>query len=192
MEQLKRLGLTPGERRAAAGWAADESWVTLRKYERDQEYLACVKDILDNPVFISMDQYIQHGNTTCKAHCIQVSYLGYKLCKRFGGNWRSAARAGLLHDLFLYDWHTHAKETGNRFHGFTHPRTALENAVRYFELTKEEQGIILRHMWPLTPVPPSTAAGFAVTYADKFCSTAETLGRVKGWLVFRRARPLHR
>lgn len=25
--------------------------------------------------------------------------------------------AGLLHDLFLYDWHFHAKETGNYFHG---------------------------------------------------------------------------
>ena len=88
----------------------------------DQEYMECVKDILCHPVFQSMDQYIQHGTTTCKTHCIQVSYLGYKLCKQLGGNWRSAARAGLLHDLFLYDWHTHAKETGQYFHGFTHQR----------------------------------------------------------------------
>ena len=112
----------------------------------DQEYMECVKDILCHPVFQSMDQYIQHGTTTCKTHCIQVSYLGYKLCKQLGGNWRSAARAGLLHDLFLYDWHTHAKETGQYFHGFTHPKAALENADRYFRLTGEERMIILRHM----------------------------------------------
>ena len=105
---------------------------------KDQEYLDCVRDILDHPVFQSMDEYIQHGNTTCKEHCMRVSYVSYRLCRRFGGNWRSAARAGLLHDLFLYDWHTHAKETGHRFHGFTHPRTALENARKYFKLTWEE------------------------------------------------------
>ena len=68
----------------------------LYEYTSDQEYMECVKDILEHPVFQSMDQYIQHGTTTCKTHCIQVSYLGYKFCKRFGGNWRSAARAGLL------------------------------------------------------------------------------------------------
>mgnify|MGYP000007698962 CR=1 FL=1 len=71
------------------------------EYISDPEYMECVSDILDHPVFQSMDQYIQHGTTTCKCHCIQVSYLAYTWCKRFGGNWRSAARAGLLHDLFL-------------------------------------------------------------------------------------------
>lgn len=145
----------------------------------DKEYMDCVRDIWEHPVFQSMDQYIQHGNTTCKEHCIQVSYRAYKLTKQYGGSWRSAARAGLLHDLFLYDWHTHGKETGERFHGFTHPRRALENARRYFALTAEEEDIILRHMWPLTPVPPATRAGYAVTLADKACSTAETALRVK-------------
>ena len=145
----------------------------LYDYTGDQEYMECVRDILEHPVFQSMDQYIQHGTTTCKAHCIQVSYLGYKLCKRFGGNWRSAARAGLLHDLFLYDWHTHAKETGQYFHGFTHPKAALVNADRYFRLTGEERMIILRHMWPLTLVPPTSKAGYAVTCAGKYCSTVE-------------------
>ncbi|MGN0371743.1 MAG: HD domain-containing protein [Enterocloster sp.] len=155
----------------------------ISQITKNQEYMDCVRDILEHPVFQSMDQYIQHGNTTCKAHCIQVSYLGYKFCKRFGGNWRSAARAGLLHDLFLYDWHTHARETGNYFHGFTHPRTALENARKYFELSQEEADIILRHMWPLTPVPPVSRAGYAITCADKACSTAETAARVRRWLL---------
>ena len=70
----------------------------------DEEYLDSVKDILDHPVFRSMEQYIQHGTTTCLEHSIRVSYMAYRLCRKFGGNWRSAARAGLLHDLFLYDW----------------------------------------------------------------------------------------
>ena len=97
-----KTDLTAGDRRSqAAQWAADETWVRCRKYENDPEYMECVSDILDHPVFQSMDQYIQHGTTTCKCHCIQVSYLAYTWCKRFGGNWRSAARAGLLM-IFFY------------------------------------------------------------------------------------------
>lgn len=144
-------------------------------WETDRAYLECVQDILVHPVFNSMEQYIQHGNTTCRAHCIRVSYAGYRLCRRLGGNWRSAARAGLLHDLFLYDWHTRARDTGRHFHGLTHPRTALNNAKKYFQLTSEEEDAILRHMWPLTVIPPRTRAGWAVTGADKLCSLEETL-----------------
>ncbi len=155
-------------------------------YRGDKEYMACVADIMAHPIFQSMDQYIQHGTTTCKVHCIQVSYCAYKLCVKYGGNARSAARAGLLHDLFLYDWHTRARETGEHFHGFTHPRTALNNAVKYFELTDEEKNIILCHMWPLTVIPPATRAGFAVTWADKVCCLAETTARMKKrlWAFF--------
>lgn len=160
-----------------------EPW-SSSDYAGDKEYMDCVRDILEHPVFMSMEQYIQHGTTTCRAHCIQVSYSGYKICKRIGGNWRSAARAGLLHDLFLYDWHTHARETGDHFHGFTHPRAALVNADRYFKLTEEERMVIVRHMWPLTLVPPSSRAGYAVTCADKICSTVETAARLKNWMAF--------
>lgn len=148
----------------------------------DGDYLGEVQDILEHPVFCSMGNYYQHGRTTCMEHCIRVSVLSYRICRRMGWDSRLAARAALLHDLFLYDWHTHAKLTGKRFHGFTHPRTALGNAVRYFDLTGKEQDIILRHMWPLTPIPPSTAEGFAVCCADKACSLAEVAGNIRDWI----------
>ena len=87
---------------------------------------------------------------------------------------RAAARAGLLHDLFLYDWHFHAKETGNYFHGLTHPRRALENAQRLFSLTDREKNIILRHMWPLTVTPPKYREAYVIVMFDKYCSLMET------------------
>ena len=40
----------------------------------------------------------------------------------------SLVRGALLHDYFLYDWHQPHKEYG--LHGFTHPSTALRNAVQ--------------------------------------------------------------
>ncbi|MDO4295968.1 MAG: HD family phosphohydrolase [bacterium] len=142
-----------------------------------------VGDILEHPVFLSMEEYIQHGHTTCRAHCIQVSYMAYKLSLRFGLDAKSTARAGLLHDLFLYDWHTHAKETGEHFHGLTHPRTALRNAREHFVLNAIEEDCILRHMWPLTPIPPKYWEGMMIVYADKVCGAAEVGRHVKAWFA---------
>lgn len=140
----------------------------------DDEYIALVKDILDNKSFLSMQNYIQHGNTSCLSHSINVSYLSYKWCKKMGLNAKSAARAGLLHDLFLYDWHLRPREKGELLHGFEHPKKALENAQREFELTKMERNIILRHMWPLTLTPPAYKEAYAVVYYDKYCSLLES------------------
>jgi uncharacterized protein len=130
-----------------------------------------------------MDQFIQHGHTTCKEHCIQVSYIAFEICRSRGWDCRCAARAGLLHDLFLYDWHTHARETGEHFHGFTHPRVAMDNAVKYFQVSEKEQNMILRHMWPLTPIPPKYREGYAILYADKLCGLTEFFGHMKDWFL---------
>lgn len=180
---MKTCRISKEELHKAREWAKDETWVEKKEYERDEEYLACVQDILDHPVFQSMEQFIQHGSTTCKAHCIQVSYMTYKICKSRGWDYVSAARAGLLHDLFLYDWHTHARETGEHFHGLTHPRVAMNNAILHFQISEKEQDMILRHMWPLTPIPPKSKEGYVLLYADKFCGTAEVAGQIRSLLL---------
>lgn len=181
---MDRIQLTPEEKQEAIRWAEDSLWVEREDYNDDAGYIECVKDILEHPVFQSMDSFIQHGDTTCKAHCIKVSYMSYCICRRLGWGYKEAARAGLLHDFFLYDWHTHARETGERFHGFTHPRTALNNAVKHFELTENEKNIILRHMWPLTPIPPKSREGLVIVYADKFCGLIETVARMKHLVLY--------
>ena len=131
-------------------------------------------NILEHPLVRSMEAYTQHGETSCLRHSINVSYLSYLYCRDHGWQARAAARAGLLHDLFLYDWHFHAKETGNYFHGLTHPRRALENAQRLFSLTDREKNIILRHMWPLTITPPKYREAYVIVMFDKYCSLMET------------------
>src|SRR5574344_2205733 len=102
-----------------------------------------------------MKNYIHHGNTSCYEHCISVAFLAFKMAKKFKSvDCKAVARGGLLHDLFLYDWKTHGKETGDKFHGFTHPRAALNNAEKITELADKERDIILHHMWPLTITLP--------------------------------------
>ena len=84
----------------------------------------------------------------------------------------------------LANWHTHCKETGNHFHGFTHPVVALHNANKYYNLNNLEKDIIVKHMWPLTIVPPKYMEGYVVMYADKYCGFVETASRVKAKLQF--------
>lgn len=142
----------------------------------DETYLECVSDILEHPLFLSMHQYIQHGTTTCLTHCVNVSYASYKHCYKSGMDYRSAARAGLLHDFFLYDWHGYPHEGLKELHGFAHPRRALNNAMKAFELNEVEQDAILHHMFPLTLTPPKYAEGWIVNRSDKyagFCETAQ-------------------
>ena len=94
---------------------------------------------------------------------------------------RELVRGALLHDYFLYDWHV--KDKTHRLHGFFHPGTALANAQKEYVLSKREKNIILRHMWPLTPIPPKTMEGMVIVYADKFCGVCEVCSRVKQALV---------
>lgn len=140
---------------------------------REREFYECILDILNHPVVKQMKKYPQHGNTNCYKHCLYVAYYSFLICNSLGLKAEDAARAGMLHDLFLYDWHTHAKETGIHFHGLTHPKEALKNADENFELSNLEKDIILKHMWPLTITPPQYPESFVICFVDKFCSVCE-------------------
>jgi uncharacterized protein len=92
-----------------------------------------------------------------------------------GWDHRAAARGGLLHDLFLYDWRTTTLDRGR--HGFVHPRLALENASRIYSLNELEKDIIMKHMFPLTLQPPKYKESLVVCMVDKFCAVEETFNK---------------
>lgn len=127
----------------------------MKVFPSYREYLTAVSDLLKSPVVLSMSEYKQHGDVSCLEHCIFVSYISFLFCRKMGWNFRSAARGGLLHDLFLYDWHEVDITDSLRgfaftqMHGFTHPITALNNANEHFTLDELEQDIIKKHMWRL-------------------------------------------
>lgn len=146
----------------------------------DKDYLECIEDIIANDDFSSLENFIQHGTTTCLRHSIDVSYKSYRFCKKFNLNYKAAARGGLLHDFFLYDWHKTAPKEG--IHGFIHPKIAHKNAMKRFELDKIEQDIILKHMWPLTIVPPKYGESFVICLYDKYCSILEALSPISNLL----------
>lgn len=146
---------------------------TILNYSNDEEYIRCVCDLINHEKVQSMKNYMQHGNISCLDHSRYVSYCSFVICKRFKFNYYLAARGGLLHDFFLYDWHATKPYKG--MHGFIHPHIALQNANKYFNLNEREKDIIEKHMWPLTFKLPKYKETYVVLLVDKYCAFMETV-----------------
>ncbi|MDD6571850.1 MAG: HD domain-containing protein [Thermoflexaceae bacterium] len=128
--------------------------------------------------FQDTHQFIQHGQISVYTHCRNVAYVSCRLAEKYHINvdQKSLIRGALLHDYFLYDWHE--KRKGHCLHGFFHPGTALRNAQEDFELSNIEKNIIVRHMFPLTIIPPMCREAWLVCLADKLCALGETLSGI--------------
>ena len=165
------------------------------KEENRALFAACLNGLEDEPMVRAMDAIPQHvKGVSCYDHCLFVAYVGFTLCRIFGLDYRAAARAGLLHDLYLQKW----EETDvGRFRRLViHPQLALENA-RAFGLSPMEEDIIGKHMWPLTIIPPTCREAWIVNSADTFISLMETIasrkrfGKMKEYWVHRPLRAMY-
>lgn len=146
--------------------------------KQDTEFLEIIEDLITNETVQQMKNYRQHYETSCFDHCYLAAYYCYLICKKYNLDYRSATRAAMLHDLFLYDWRI--RQPGRKgFHAFTHPKTACDNACRLFDLNEKEKDIILKHMWPVTISFPNSIEGFILTFVDKYCAMSETFEEVK-------------
>ena len=142
-----------------------------KELAKDKEYLSIVAPILDSKEFLKRKNWIHHENCSLYEHCLVVSYLSYRICKKRNWNYKDAAIGGLLHDFYKEPWqeHLHEKVPFFKQHGFVHAYEAMENAYKFFpELMNERiANIIERHMFPLNIIPPKYKEGWVVTYADK-------------------------
>lgn len=150
------------------------------KYDNDLKKYA--EDILSSKNFQKTKEHIQHGNMTVNEHCINVARTSLKIREKLhiACNKSDLIRGALLHDYFLYDWHVQDAHHPHKLHGFYHPGRALFNAKKEYTITKRQEDIIKKHMWPLTIVPPACREAWIVTTADKYCSLMETLRLHKG------------
>ena len=138
--------------------------------EENIEFINIISDMLYSPKVQEMKNYRQHYDTSCLNHCLEVSYISYIICKKLHLDYKSAARAGLVHDLFLYDWRDSRKKLHlEKYHAFIHPQIALKNASNIFELNDIEKDIIVKHMWPVTLFDiPKYKESFIITLVDKY------------------------
>lgn len=154
----------------------DKRKKVIRRWQ-DQKINLYAKDILESDNFKASKHNIQHGKQSVMDHSMDVARMSIWISRKFHikCEQKDLVRGALLHDYFLYDWHT--KGEGHGLHGFYHPGIALRNASKEYELSNREKDIIKHHMWPLTIIPPSCKEAWIVTTADKYCSLIETIKR---------------
>ena len=144
--------------------------------ENDEGFFDTVGDLYTSDEVQSLKQYEQHLEIDRLQHITSVSFLAYKTCKKLGLDYKSAARAATMHDLFYYDWRDGESGKWHKLHGYKHPKYAALNAKElYPALSRKERDIITHHMWPLTLAMPNSPEGFVVSLSDKFCATMELL-----------------
>ena len=142
------------------------------KYYDDKKYMSIVSDLLAMPEIKKLALYEQHHYESRLEHVINVSYLSYKLASLYGLDKKSVARAGILHDLFYYDWRDHNMTM--KEHAFVHPQVALRNAKKLTLLTPLEEEIILTHMYPVGGGQrPQHAEAWLVDSVDDYLACKE-------------------
>lgn len=159
------------------------------KIREDKEFQDIMNPLIENKKVQEMKKYRHHFSVNCYNHCYDAAYHCYKICKKHNLDYKSAARAAMLHDMFLYDWHI--KQEGKKgflnLHAFSHPKIACENACKEFDLNEKEKDIILKHMWPVTLFSlPKSREAFILTWVDKHCTIFETFQELKNKIYSRK------
>jgi uncharacterized protein len=96
--------------------------------------MSYVGGLLETPEVQKLNEFTHHYISTRLLHSLNVSYTSYKISKKFGWNKKATARAGLLHDLFYYDWRETKFVEGS--HAYVHPRIAYQNAQKLTTISK--------------------------------------------------------
>ena len=142
-------------------------------WRQDQDYLNIVDDLLQHDEVQQLVQYTQHHFSNRLRHSISVSYQSYTIAKKIGADAEATARAGLLHDMFYYDWRVTKFEEGS--HAYVHPRIALQNARKITHISDKEADIIVKHMFGATIALPKYRESWSVSIVDDFAAVNEYL-----------------
>ena len=144
-------------------------------WSKDTEYLDLVKDLLAHPEVKQLSRFVHHYFTDRLEHSISVSYKSYLIAKKFNLDYRSVARAGLLHDFFLFT-SAEVEAMGDGSHNNLHPKLALANAKRITTINKIEEDIILKHMFAVSlSAPPKYRESLVVSMVDKYVAMEEVI-----------------
>ena len=144
-----------------------------KNWRLDGLYVSHVADLLRHAPVQQLQHITHHHHSTRLDHSLAVSYLSYRIVRFMGWDARAVARAGLLHDLFYYDWRTTKFKEGS--HAYVHPRIACHNASKLTSLSALEKDIIVKHMWLATLALPRYKESYVVSFVDKYCAVCEFL-----------------
>lgn len=134
-----------------------------------EEFSSITSDILNHKEFVKLKGELHHGISRYE-HSLRVAKVAYNMSKSLKLDYKHITRAALLHDFFLDE---ELGELNKRQMLVEHPKKALDNAKKYFDLTKREENAIVSHMFPLAGELPKYRESVVVGLADKVVATHE-------------------
>lgn len=139
----------------------------------DDFFLKIARPIIEHEEYQKM-RVIPHHNGSVFEHCLAVAYLSYRMALKCRLDVVSTIRGALLHDFYLYKFSKRENKNllaeGYR-HSRNHPKIAMENALKHFELNDKEIDIIVNHMFPVGL--PKSYEAWITTFADKSLALME-------------------
>lgn len=138
----------------------------------DKTFEQYTKDITDNSHFNKLKNELHHGISRYE-HSMRVARWTYRVCNTFKfDNTKEVTRAALLHDFYIND---DLQANGGPKALTEHPRIALRNSKKYFDINSVQEDIIVHHMFPCNLNIPESKEAFLVSLVDKGVSTFEML-----------------
>jgi uncharacterized protein len=138
----------------------------------ESEFMIIAGELFEHPVVQRLGKYRHHCAKNRLDHSVEVAWYSFLLAEKLSLDCKAIVRGALLHDLFFYDW---LREEW--LNGFRHPGISLKNARQIAALSKKEEDIIIKHMWPLTIIPPRYSESWVVCFVDTYCTMRDYVKR---------------
>ncbi|MEM5948129.1 hypothetical protein WKV44_06205 [Spirochaetia bacterium 38H-sp] len=143
------------------------------RYGLYKEFRKLASEITETEKYRRIKSINHHGKSIYQ-HNLKVAWVSYLFARRMNLRLKETVQGALLHDYFFYDWKKWGAKQSSLPHGFSHPTISYKNAKKDFPyIGKIERDIIIRHMWPLTVIPPITREGYLVSFVDKYVAASE-------------------
>ncbi len=145
---------------------------------RFQEVRERGADVLQSEIFREMLEK-KHHMTTIGYHSIMAAVFALRISDMLGHlgihtDRDILVRMALCHDLGMIERHTLYPSMIRCCSG--HPKEGVRVYEKYFrKASPREKDCILHHMWPATPIPPTTREGAVINLADKCSSITELI-----------------
>lgn len=129
------------------------------------------KEIYKNNKYKKLKKVVHHGSNRLD-HIKRVSMMSFYISRLLKLDYVSCTRGALLHDFFSS---SDLSRSGKKYNDFLHehPRIALDNSKKYFNLNDIEEDVILHHMFPIVKGRPKYAESRVVNICDKLVSIYE-------------------
>lgn len=152
-------------------------------FSEDYRNLLEIKEVgrvvLDSEIFKEGCGQVHHGTSTVGRHTLEVTEEALHISDVLESHGikidrEELIKGSLCHDLGIIG--RHEKYLNNFVCWLAHPHDSVKIAkMLYPDMSKHLSRMISRHMWPATPLTPTSREGWILDLADTICAIRDVL-----------------